>query len=120
MIGSFFLTLVINAFFLSLIFWVLTFFGKWLYSNKYYNEKFNFYECGFKSLTNVKVTYSLNFILLLLFFLIYESEFLFLIPISLNLKLLHLQLFLLLMFFYFWVLFALIVDYIYQGLDWQV
>ena len=39
----------------------------------------DFYECGFKSLSNIKVQYNINFILIILFLIIYDGEFLFLI-----------------------------------------
>ena len=34
----------------SFIFWILTYLAKYTYSNKFYNYKLNFYECGFKIL----------------------------------------------------------------------
>lgn len=119
MIGSFLVKLIVYASLFSMIFWVLTFAGKWLYSNKYYNYKLNFYECGFKSLTKVKINYNINYLLLLLFFLIYDGEFLILIPFSLNFSLLYFESFLCLCFFLFWLFSTLIIDYIYQALDWQ-
>lgn len=119
MIGSFLVKLIVYASLFSIIFWILTFVGKWLYSNKYYNYKLNFYECGFKSLTKIKINYNINYILLLLFFLIYDGEFLVLIPFSLNFSSLYIESFLCLCFFLFWLLSTLLIDYIYQALDWQ-
>lgn len=119
MIGSFLIKLIIYASLFSIIFWLLTFAGKWLYSSKYFNYKLNYYECGFKSLTNVKINYHINYILLLLFFLIYDGEFLILLPFSLNFSLLYFQTFWCLWFFIFWLLVTLLIDYIYQALDWQ-
>ncbi len=119
MIGSFLVKLIVYASLFSIIFWLLTFVGKWFYSNIYYNYKLNFYECGFKSLTKVKINYNINYILLLLFFLIYDGEFLILLPFSLNFSLLYFQTFWCLWFFIFWLLLTLLIDYIYQALDWQ-
>ena len=119
MIASVLIKLIIYAIFFSFIFWILTYLGKWMFSNKYYNYKLNFYECGFKSLTNVNISYSINFILLLLFLLIYDGEFLILLPFSLNINLFYLQTFWVFWFFLFWLIFALLIDYIYQALEWQ-
>ena len=120
MVGSVFLVISINALLFSFIFWVLTFCAKWFYSNKYYNYKLNFYECGFKSLTNYKVNYSINYVLLILFLLIYDGEFLILIPFSLNVSLITFNSLFLLGFFMIWLIFSLLIDYIYSALDWQI
>lgn len=119
MVGIIFIQLIINALFFSFIFWILTFVSKFFYSNRYYSYKLNFYECGFKSLTKVKINYNINYILLLLFFLIYDGEFLVLLPFSLNFSLLFFNTFLCLWFFLFWLFLTLVIDYVYQALDWQ-
>lgn len=120
MVGSVFLVIVINACVFSSLFWVLTFLTKYLYSNKYENYKLNFYECGFKSLTKTKLSYSINYIMLILFLLIYDGEFLILIPFSLNLAAINFYLLVAFSFFLFWLILALIFDYAYSALDWQV
>lgn len=120
MVGSVFLVLAINACCFSCLFWAVTFLTKTLYSNKYENYKFNFYECGFKSLTKKKISYSLNYIMLILFLLIYDGEFLILIPLSLNLVAINFYLLISLCFFLFWLILALVFDYAYSALDWQV
>lgn len=98
----------------------MTFAAKWFYSNKYYNYKLNYYECGFRSLTNYKVHYKVSYVLLVLFLLIYDGEFLILIPFSLNFFLINVELFILLIFFLVWLLLTLIIDFTFNALDWQV
>lgn len=119
-IGFAVLNMCFHAMLFSSIFWLLTWVAKSLYSNKYYNYKLNFYECGFKSLTTVNINYQINFILVLLFIIIYDGEFLVIIPISLNLSLISISSFLLLSFFLMWLLFSLSIDYVFNTLDWQV
>lgn len=120
MVGSFLLLIISNAIIFSFIFWLLTFVFKYYYSNKNYNYKLNFYECGFKSLTNLKVQYSINFILIILFLLIYDGEFLILVPVALNVSILnYVSLFILLLFIIL-LLFTILVDYILNSLEWQV
>lgn len=114
------LNLVINAFSFSFVFWILTFISKFFYSNKYYNTKFNFYECGFKSLTKFQVNYSINFILLILFLLLYDGEFLIIIPFSLNMTIFTYLSVLILFFFIVWLQLTLLLDYIFNALDWQI
>ena len=120
LVGILLLNLVINVIIFSNIFWLLTFISKYYYSNKYYKLKFNFYECGFKSLTKFQITYNINFILLILFLLLYDGEFLLLIPFTLNITTANAGVFFLICFFLIWLLFTLFLDYIYSALDWQV
>lgn len=109
--------IIINAFFFSFIFWFLTFLFKYYYSNKNYNYKLNFYECGFKSLNNIKIQYNLNFILIILFLLIYDGEFLILVPICLNISIINFFSIFLLIFFLLLLIFTLIFDMIYNSLE---
>lgn len=111
---------VVNAFLFSLIFWFLTFLLKFYYSNKNFNYKLSFYECGFKSLTNIKVQYNINFILIVLFLLIYDGEFLVLIPLSLNISLLNFVSLFVLFLFIVLLLVTLLFDLIYSSLEWQI
>lgn len=120
MAGILVFVVITNAILFSFVFWILTFISKFYYSNKYYNSKLNFYECGFKSLTQFQINYSLNFILLVLFLLLYDGEFLILIPFSLNVLISNFTTFLLLFYFLVWLYITLLLDYIYSALDWQV
>lgn len=119
-ISSIIFYLIINALLFSLIFWILTFILKFYYSNKNFTYKLNFYECGFKSLNNIKIQYNINFILLILFLLIYDGEFLILIPLSLNMGILTFNSIFLLFVFILLLIVTLVFDLIYNALDWQV
>lgn len=120
MAGILVLTVIINAIIFSFIFWILTFISKYYYSNKYYNLKLNFYECGFKSLTQFQINYSVNFLMLILFLLLYDGEFLIIIPFSLNVLVSNLSTYMLLVYFLVWLYLTLLLDYIFNALDWQV
>lgn len=120
MAGILVFTVIINAILFSFIFWILTFASKYYYSNKYYNTKLNFYECGFKSLTQFQVNYSINFLLLVLFLLLYDGEFLIIIPFSLNILISQTASFCIVLYFLIWLYLTLLLDYIYSALDWQV
>lgn len=120
MAGILFTQLIINSIIFSFIFWGLTFLSKTLYTNKYYNYKLNFYECGFKNLTNKNITYEINYIMLVLFLLIYDGEFLILIPYAFNTAFFSIEVVVCLIFFFIWLLIALIFDYAFNTLEWQV
>ena len=119
MTGVIFLSIIVNALLFSLIFWLLTFFAKTLYTNKYSFYKYNFYECGFKNLKKKNIKYDVNFLLLLLFLLVYDGEFLILIPFAFNVWALNIYYIGALCFFLIWLLIALFFDLIFGALDWQ-
>ena len=120
MINSYLFNIVINSFLFSFFFWGLTFLFKIFYSKKNFTFKLNFYECGFKSLTNIKIQYNINFILILLFVLIYDGEFFLLIPFSINSTNVTIFSFFIIFFFLIWLVITLLIDYIYGALEWQV
>ena len=120
MAGSIVFFLIVNAIIFSQIFWIITFISKFYYSNKYYNSKLNFYECGFKSLTQFQVNYGINFIILILFILIYDGEFLIIIPFSLNILISQFTSYVVLFFFILWLYITLLLDYVFNALDWQL
>ncbi len=120
MVGVFFLQIVLNSVLFSFLFWGLTFIAKFTYSNKFYNYKLNFYECGFKNMTKAKTSYELNFVLVLLFLLIYDGEFLILIPFTLYVSFITFELMVCIMFFIAWFIITLVFDYAYHSLEWQI
>lgn len=119
-VSSTILLIVSNAIIFSLIFWIITFLFKYFYSNKNYNYKLNFYECGFKSLTNIKIQYNINFTLIILFLLIYDGEFLILVPMALNINILNFVSLFIFIVFITLLIFTLLLDYIFNSLEWQI
>ena len=119
MAGVLFLTIVLNAILFSFIFWILTFISKTLYSNTYTSYKLNFYECGFKNITKKQISYDINYVMVLLFLLIYDGEFLILIPFSFNITFISIFNIFAISFFLIWLLIALFYDYAFNALEWQ-
>ncbi len=120
MVGVIFIQLILNAIVFSFIFWILTFLAKSLFSNRYYDYKLNFYECGFKNLTKKSIAYEVNYVMLMLFLLIYDGEFLILVPYALNLKSISLGAFICIFIFLLWLIAALLFDYCFGALEWQL
>lgn len=120
MISSTLCLVICNAIIFSFIFWALTFIFKFYYSNKNSNYKLNFYECGFKSLNNIKIQYNINFTLIILFLLIYDGEFLILVPVALNINILNFISLMLLLLFILLLVFTLMFDYVFNSLEWQI
>lgn len=120
MAGVIFVQLVFNAVIFSFIFWILTFAAKSLFSNKYYDYKLNFYECGFKNLTKKNISYEINYVMIMLFLLIYDGEFLVLVPYALNISRVSVEVVLCIIIFFVWIIAALLFDYAFAALEWQV
>ena len=115
--GIVFIFLIINILLFSLIFWLLTFACKYFYQDKYSNYKLNFYECGFKSVSVIRLNISIQYLLLALFLIIYDGEFLILFPIIFNIFSIGSKEFFLLFIFLLFIFLSLLVDYIYTALD---
>jgi len=120
MVGVIFIQLVWNAVIFSFIFWILTFAAKALFSHKYYDHKLNFYECGFRNLTKKNIAYEINYVMLMLFLLIYDGEFLILVPYALNLKIVSAEVFICILIFIVWIIAALLFDICFGALEWQI
>lgn len=121
MTGIYISQLILNAALFSCIFWILTFISKSVYTNKYFNYKLNFYECGFKNLTPIYISYEINYIMLILFLLIYDGEFLALIPYSFNVTdFFTSDIVIYISFFFLWLIIALLFDYAFNALEWQI
>ena len=63
---------------------------------------------------------NINFILIILFILLYDGEFLILIPIALNINLLNFISIFLLLLFILLLIGTLLFDLMYNSLEWQV
>ena len=110
--------IVLNCFIFSFIFWLLTFFSKIFYVSKYKNYKLDFYECGFQRTSFLKVNYSIQYILLSTFLILYDGELLLLYPVFMDLVYTSNYIITVIFFFIFLLVLAVLVDYLYSTLDW--
>lgn len=73
-----------NVFIFCIIFWILTWIAEWFYNKKDHVSKRQFYECGFKSISDINIQVNLNFSLVCIFLILYDVEFTFLFPFLFN------------------------------------
>ena len=66
------LFLLQNIFIFSMIFWLLTWATEYFYKKKIHKTKKQFYECGFKSISEINIQINLNFALLCIFLILYD------------------------------------------------
>ena len=74
-----------NVFLFGIIFWLLTWAGEYVVTKKNHVAKRQFYECGFKSMSELNVQINLNFTMLCVFLILYDIEFTLLFPALFNL-----------------------------------
>jgi len=85
-------------------------------------EKFNrkdFYECGFKPQNQKPLKLSIQFLLICLFFLLYDIELIFLFPYVSGILFVGFYDFILFFFFIFIFLVSIAFDYEKHALNWQ-
>lgn len=75
------------------------------------NNKHNFYECGIKPISQNVITFNLNYILLSIFFMLYDSELLFIIPIIYNFNFFTLLDVILIFIYLLLIIISLIIDF---------
>lgn len=115
-----FFVIILNAILFSFIFWLLTFLCKYFYQDKYSNYKLNFYECGFKSISVIRLNISAQYLLIAIFLIVYDGEFLILFPAIFNMFSLNAVEFFILFYFMFLIFLTLLIDYAYSALDWNI
>lgn len=79
----------------------------------------DFYECGFRPTTQKPIRIPIQFLLICIFFLLYDIELVFLFPLVSASTFVGAYDFLLLLFFLFMLLISLVVDFNRHALMWQ-
>lgn len=113
------LFLLQNIVVFSFIFWGLTWIGEYFFKKKNHDSKKKFYECGFKSTTDINIQINLNFSILCVFLILYDIEFTFLVPILINFTYTSFLEYFILSMFILIILLSLIYDWQMNALNWQ-
>jgi NADH-quinone oxidoreductase subunit A len=79
----------------------------------------DFYECGFKPQKQKPIQLPMQFLLICIFFLLYDIELIFLFPYVSTVLFAGLHDFMLFFFFFFMLLLSLFIDYERHALYWQ-
>jgi len=118
-LGNFFISFMcVNILLVSTLFWLLTYIG-YIVRDDFENYDIGiFYECGFRSLQKVNIKFNLNTLVLSLFLILYEIEFLFLIPYSFTLDIMCIHTAPLFFIFILFILVTLLFDIYTQTIIW--
>ena len=113
------LVLIQNVFLFSAIFWLLTWGAEFFYTNKQQLTKKQFYECGFKTISELNIQVNLNFFMIAIFLILYDIEFTLLFPILFNFYIFTMIEFSLVFFFLIMILASLYYDWLNNALSWS-
>lgn len=102
-----------------IIFWGLTVAGGYFYKNKKNTSKKQFYECGYKTLTELNIQINLNFAIVCVFLILYDVEFMFIFPALFNVTYISGDQFIVLYIFILFILLSLFYDWQLNALNWQ-
>ena len=109
--------LIINIIFIILKFF---FYKNTLFINNLSkNNKNNFYECGVKPISQKIIKFNVNYLLLSIFFILYDSELLFIVPIIYNFNFITLLDILIILIYLILIICSLIIDFEKNSLIWQ-
>ena len=113
------ISLIQNVLIFGIIFWLLTWGAEYFYTNKQQLTKKQFYECGFKAISELNIQINFNFFMLAVFLILYDIEFTFLFPILFNFSLFSLIEFIFVFLFIFLIVVSLFYDWLNNVLSWS-
>ena len=120
MFDSAIIFIFVNISILTVIFWIIMLIGeKFLYRNTTISDKETF-ECGFLSISNLKIKPGNNFLIIALLLIVYDLEFFFFIPLFFNLiyiTLAHIWIFICI---YLLIIVSFIFDWQNISLNWFI
>lgn len=79
----------------------------------------DFYECGFRPTKQKTIRLPIQFLLICVFFLLYDIELIFLFPFVSGLDFVGLYEFIIIIFFFSMLFFSLVIDFNRHALVWQ-
>jgi NADH:ubiquinone oxidoreductase subunit 3 (subunit A) len=113
------LYLIQNILIFGVIFWLLTWGAEYFFTKKTNLTKKQFYECGFRTLSELNIQINLNFSMLCVFLILYDIEFTFLFPVLFTFYNVYFLEILILFIFIYLIILSLYYDWQFNSLSWQ-
>jgi NADH-quinone oxidoreductase subunit A len=102
-----------NIMLLTLLFWFLSYIGVKFFKEKNNNNSFEFFECGFNTLSKFNFKLNFNIFLVTVLLILYDVEFLLLVPYFYNFSISSFFSIIILLVFFFFI----VTTFVY---DWQL
>lgn len=100
------------------ILWIITFFG-FVYRKNFNNkEKFDVYECGFKTINNFSLELNYSTIVISMFLILYELELFLLVPFFFNIEFWNYWNSFILVLYMFVINMTIMLDVKFSALKW--
>ncbi len=112
--------LIHNVLIFCIIFWLLTWGAEYFFTKKPQLAKKQFYECGFKSISELNIQVNYNFFMLAVFLILYDIEFTFLYPFLFNFSKTSVIEFFFFLVFMSFIIMSLYYDWVTNTLSWNV
>ena len=103
----------------GIIFWSITSFGDIFFYQQGSRLKNDFYECGFKSFSDINININPNFYMFAVLLVLYDVEFTLLLPFTLNSYSIHLEGFFIYIFFIWLIILSFYIDWRFDILNWH-
>lgn len=108
-----------NTFVVSILFWLLTFFGNYFYDRFEYKNREDYYECGFKTTSDLNFNLNFSFFISGIFLVLYDIELIFLIPFLFNYEVFSINAIFSYLLLLFVIFFTLIIDVWTETVEWN-
>lgn len=109
-----------NVIILTLLFWILSFFGDKFFKEK--NSKYSqeVFECGFLSTSSLNLNFNFNFFIACSLLILYDIEVLLLAPYIFNFTYSSPMSIFIFISFYTLVLSSLVIDWEFVSINWSI
>lgn len=98
--------------------WAITFFGFNYNNNIDCKEKFDIYECGFKSINNFKIELNYSTVIISMFLVLYEFEMFLFVPFFFNVKVWNIVNVTVLTMYIYFINMTIWIDVKFNALKW--
>ena len=105
---------------LGLIFWLLTTLAEYFFSKKEYRLQRDFFECGFKSTSDLHININPGFFIFAILLVLYDVEFTLLLPYILGVYTVEIQSLATYFYFLFLIVISFYIDWRLSALSWHI
>ena len=102
----------------SFMLWIITYFGYVFRKNFINKEKFDIYECGFKTISNINLELNYSTIIISMFLILYEFEMFLFVPFFFNVHFWNYETCIFLALYIFIINMSILLDVKFNSLKW--
>lgn len=108
-----------NTLIVTILFWVLTEFGNFFFDRFEYKTREDYYECGFKTTSDLNFNLNYSFFVSAIFLIMYDIELVLLIPFLFNYHLISYSSIFSFIFFLIIIFITFVIDVMVDVVEWN-